>query len=148
MTWKSHIAITYCAGLAATLNPTSAAIISLGSTLPDKIEIVFPILKHRGNSHSLSLWVAVLVLSSSLSLLWPQAISLSYILLGGVAHLLQDMLSVRGIPLGIQTRTLRSPQVRIPLYRTRTFSELAVAFILCLCFLTIAYFRSPDVHFN
>jgi membrane-bound metal-dependent hydrolase YbcI (DUF457 family) len=140
MTWKSHTAVTAAITYAVTLDPVFAGVASLGAVLPDRIEFILPWLKHRGNSHSLVLWVVLIgliTLTHAFSYLFGvDALAVSQITyygyavaIGGVLHILEDMCSVSGVPLfPTFLSPTQSPQtLKIPLYKTGTISEYIVA---------------------
>lgn len=142
MTWKSHIAVTTAGAYALTLNPTLSALAGVGSVLPDRIELLLPFLKHRGNSHSLLLWIGGTLAAAAAALLHPACLPLLPIVSGGLAHTLEDMCSVSGVPLlpGLQAKK-SSNIIKIPLYKTGQLSEIAVTALLLALFSFIIYTR-------
>jgi membrane-bound metal-dependent hydrolase YbcI (DUF457 family) len=139
MTWKSHIAVTGALTYAVTMDPTFAAAAAAGAVLPDRVEFILPWLKHRGNSHALALWIGLVavtavanVIASKLGIT-PGGIQATYyafaVAIGGVCHLLEDMCSVTGIPLlpTWVTPGQKPPTLKVPLYKTGSLSEFAVA---------------------
>lgn len=59
MTWVSHILVG--AGTGKLLG-FKYALTAFGSVLPDLIEYFIPAVKHRGISHSLTVWLILLVI--------------------------------------------------------------------------------------
>lgn len=131
MRYPSHIMVSLCIGAATaaytnlpfTVSYTAGVVI--GSLLPDidepnsyvgrrsfgmstKVKEAFG---HRGMTHSLVVWgaVAAIVLIESSSLF-----SLGF-LLGYLFHILEDFLSIQGVPLLWPFQTKR---YKLPLYRT------------------------------
>ena len=142
MTWKSHTSVTAAITYAATLNPAFAGLAAMGSVLPDKVEFLCPWLKHRGNSHSLLIWTGLCgtmwltgELEPNLRLLFPIAI-------GGLCHVLEDMLSASGVPLypSINPKK-KSNTLKFPLYKTGQISEYAVASALIIAAITTMWLR-------
>jgi membrane-bound metal-dependent hydrolase YbcI (DUF457 family) len=135
MTWKSHIAVTGAGAYAATLNPAFAAIAAAGSVLPDRIELIAPFLKHRGNSHALTLWTGAAIASAIAASLHPELWPAFALLVGGLAHTLEDMCSVSGVPLLPGTNVKKSSNIiKIPLYKTGQPSEFVVTILLLILF--------------
>ena len=65
MTWKSHILFAGTLAFALRFSPPEVLCISALSTLPDRMESIGPlrILRHRGISHDLALWIFLLLLA-------------------------------------------------------------------------------------
>lgn len=147
MTWKSHTAVTAAITYAVTKDPVFTGIASIGAVLPDRIEFILPWLKHRGNSHSLALWIvlnaliaAANVISNQLGPSGQELSELTYYAfalgIGGILHILEDMFSVSGIPLfpTFYSPTQGPQTLKIPLYKTGTISEFVVAgTIVAIC---------------
>jgi membrane-bound metal-dependent hydrolase YbcI (DUF457 family) len=142
MTWKSHIAVTTTGAYALTLNPTLAALAGAGSVLPDRLELLLPFLKHRGNSHSLVLWIGGTLAAGVAAILHPPCLPLVPLLGGGLAHTLEDMCSVSGVPMLPGVRAKKSSNIiKIPLYKTGQPSEVVVTALLVALFSFIIYTR-------
>jgi len=144
MTWKSHIAITSLGAFALTGSPTLSALAAAGNLLPDKIENIVPILQHRGNAHSVLLWALLCagawMIPSSYS---PIAIYLFPLACGGLAHTLQDMCSVTGVPFLPGKKPRRAANtLKIPLYKTGAPSEAITTFLTLAAFSGIIYLKT------
>jgi inner membrane protein len=99
MRWGSHAAIA--GSLAALTHPAAVPVAILGSTAPDWLEWTLKVLgqriRHRQETHYLSLWAAGLLFSLAL---WDWHGLLFWFSLGGLLHVLGDALTVTGVPLG------------------------------------------------
>lgn len=152
MTWKSHTAVTAAVTYAITLDTTFTAAACVGAVLPDRIEFILPGLKHRGNSHALTLWIGLVALIALVNAFSPQIIGdwgqITYYLfavaIGGVCHILEDMCSASGIPLlpTFMTPGQKPPTLKVPLYKTGTISEFVVTITLLSIFAGIIYIRT------
>jgi inner membrane protein len=128
MTWISHLAVGSGIGYVFNLNLVA---ISVGSILPDLLEMVYPAhLKHRGVSHSFALHAICLALFWAIA---PMRDLWLGVILG---HLVCDSLTPQGIPvLSEQGYKLTFFGGRI---RTGSIPEFALAgFIFFLSFILI-----------
>jgi len=91
MTWVSHVLVGTSAGKLAGLSYVLSA---FGSVLPDLLEYIVPG-RHRGVSHSISVWGVLSVIG------WLTGIdALKAIMIGVlIGHLLMDSLTITGVPL-------------------------------------------------
>lgn len=88
MTWASHIMVGSATAKVFGLN---YMLTTLGSVLPDLVEMLSKNMTHRGISHSVAIYLAVLVL------LWSTPLRDCFV---GVVigHLLMDSLTMMGVP--------------------------------------------------
>ncbi|MFN3480657.1 MAG: metal-dependent hydrolase [Thermodesulfovibrionales bacterium] len=91
MTWVSHILVGSSVGK---LFGYGYVLSAFGSVLPDLIENIAPV-KHRGISHSLTIWLIVFVIAFLTNLQQALAIMIGVL----IGHLLMDSLTVTGVPL-------------------------------------------------
>jgi len=146
MTWKSHTAVTAAATYAITLDPTFAAFATIGSVLPDRIEILAPWLKHRGNSHSLALWTGLCIAAWIAGQMEPNIKLIFPVAVGGLAHILEDMLSVSGIPLWPKPNPKKTNNiVKFPLYKTGQISEYIVTATLLMICTGAIWLQKPEL---
>lgn len=120
MTWASHMIVGSATAKVFGLN---YVLVSFGSVLPDLAEMVIPKgVSHRGITHSVSLWLAALVL------LWFFPPARDVIIGVCVGHLLMDSLTVMGVPI------LDENSRRITIFggklRTASAGEFAVSGII------------------
>ncbi|AEH45820.1 metal-dependent phosphohydrolase HD sub domain protein [Thermodesulfatator indicus DSM 15286] len=146
MTGKSHILFAGTLAWALGYSPPEVACIAGAAVIPDRIERIGPIriLKHRGISHDLILWLFLLFLVVLLEnknvipifflnewkILLPteygfNSLSPHALFLGPVFHLFADALT----PMGI---SLAGWKIRFPLCRTGHPSEFALVALLSL----------------
>ncbi len=150
MTWKSHVFFSGALAFALGFSPPEVVCISALSTLPDRMESIGPlrILRHRGISHDLALWIFLLLLALLLEVrgIVPRAVldagilpvigrllsaygfstfvlSIRAIPLGPLFHLLADMLTPGGVKFA-------GERIRFPVCRTGHPSEYAVVAVL------------------
>ena len=147
MKWINHQTTTFCVTMAAVPDPIMAAMAAVSSSLPDAIESTrggFRYATHRGVSHDIVFWVPVLF-GLLLVTHWPgllptlpicqsipQMISIA-VAVGVGMHLLMDGMSKGGIPVAGGGR------INLNLYKTFTLSEYAVAGLICVLSLGIAW---------
>lgn len=110
-----------------------------GSLLPDVLEIG-GLVPHRTYTHWPYPYIAALGATYLINMntvhIWPYIVF--FILLGATLHLLEDTMSVSGIPFG-KTPTSKYWGMRI--YLTNGWSEELVTLVLVASFLGLAWFR-------
>lgn len=158
MTWTNHYAATGALALALTGRVDVAAAAVATAALPDQLEAFLPLGKHRGATHWLVLWLALLVavplyfphdcarlmLSpgwhplgiTPLLTHWRLGTAVFGLALGPFLHVLLDGCSKEGVPVVPFSRA----KLQLCLYRTRNrrwpwdVTEWAfVAFLLAAC---------------
>ena len=159
MTWKSHCVVNGAVALALTsrLDVTLAAMAT--AALPDQIEAIFPLGRHRGASHWVLLWLMILVAAPAYLqrhwVAWMAEVpwhhvhggrDLPFVLeaamfglaLGPLLHVFFDGCSSAGVPVAPFSRT----RLKLSLYKTRSrtswnFSEFAfLTVVLTICALS------------
>lgn len=130
MTWASHMLI---GGAAANLFNLNYFLSVFGSIFPDLAEMVIPKdIKHRGITHSLSLWLL------SLGVSWFVPVLRDVVLGVVIGHLLADSLTPAGIPIFDES----SKHITIFGGKIKTASpaEFVVSFLIAF----IAFFLLPS----
>ena len=138
MTWKSHCVANGAVAFALTGRLEVAVAAILTATLPDQLEAVLPFARHRGASHWLAAWLAVVVtvpfyaqreLAARVAPWfghparhWPTGAfvigALAFgLALGPFLHVLLDGCSDFGVPVGPFSRQ----RLKLGLYRTSNF---------------------------
>lgn len=142
MTWPTHQTGGIVAALALSLSLPSIIGAFLGSILPDVIDQTVSRLApgkrvrqkvfnkiHRGQSHWLGWWMLLFFLPLTVSLPVLARDVLAGIALGGLSHVVLDMLTPRGVPL-LPVR--QAVNLSIPVCSTGKFSEYVfLAFLIC-----------------
>ena len=137
-----------------TANPVISIVAAATTAMPDKIEFFIPVLRHRGISHDVALWLPVFLCMGILALtpvyeyLIPAIADILRILTVGMAfgvciHLFLDGLSKSGIPV------FRKYRFAAGWYKTFTLSEHVVSLGICVPCLVIGKLLgrlTPDVH--
>lgn len=149
MKWANHQLTTLAGVYAVSGNLPFSLAVSAFSHLPDMVEfgpgkLIFR--KHRGASHNVFLWIAVMILSlpfSQLQLIQQTAAALGHYGfqpwwviapgLGALFHLAEDAMSVGGITIW------RGRKFAGKLYRTGTASEFAVTLGFVALMAPVAY---------
>ena len=135
MTWKSHCLANGAVAFALTRHPEVAAAAMLTASLPDQLETYLPLGRHRGATHWLLLWLAVMAvlpfyvereLAEPFTLLLKHAgrlwstrpfllgTCLFGLALGPFLHVLLDGCSDSGVPVAPFSRQ----RLKLGLYRT------------------------------
>lgn len=160
MTWKSHCLANGAVAFALTHHPEVAAAAMLTATLPDQLEAYLPLGRHRGATHWLLLWLAVMFLlpfyvqrelSEPFTLLINHAgrfwstrpfllgTCLFGLALGPFLHVLLDGCSDSGVPVAPFSRQ----RLKLGMYRTysqRWRWDLSELLFLCVLFGFCAFF--------
>jgi len=131
--WQNHKLVTFSMTYAMTGTLASATMAMIGSVLPDVLEMG-GVFKHRTVTHLVVGWMVLSMFCWHLMRINGYAsipLYLTFFLIYGASmHVLQDSLSVGGVPLW-------NPYGRcfgFGLYRTRTISEEITAWgIIALC---------------
>lgn len=147
MKWVNHQATAFCVTMAVSANPVLGIITTVGSCLPDAIEMSEGAGKygiHRGMSHDIIFWIPVLLCLlvvthlPALSLQFPLCAKIPQMFgvgttIGVLIHLMTDGLSKGGIPVLYRHRFAAG------WYKTFTWSEYKVSLFICLPCLAIAW---------
>jgi membrane-bound metal-dependent hydrolase YbcI (DUF457 family) len=141
---KTHAVVTAVALYSTTADPLLSLIGVAAASLPDHAEKYLPFCKHRGITHWLLLWIGL-----SLFCFYPTLFGCNWITnsnawwkiatgvaLGGLCHVLQDALSLQGVPI------VHGIQLRMGLYSTGTKSEYAIAALLCFTFASYYFYHN------
>jgi membrane-bound metal-dependent hydrolase YbcI (DUF457 family) len=147
MMGRTHTVVTAVGLYCSMVDPLIAIVGALAASLPDQAEKYVPFCKHRGVTHWLLLWGGLTAL-----LFYPAYFGCGWIIpgctawkiaagiiLGGFSHVLQDALSLQGVPIVAGIR------FRMSLYSTGTFSEYVVAALLCFGFVLHYIQRYPGI---
>jgi len=162
MTWKSHILFAGTLAFALGFSPPEVLCISALSTLPDRMESIGPlrILRHRGISHDLALWIFLFLVALLLEVrgIVPRALldagtipviggafsayglstfvlSIRAIPLGPLFHLLADMLTPAGV-------RFAGERISVPVCRTGHPSEYAVVAVLSAWWFLLGWYAA------
>lgn len=162
MTRKSHTLFAGTLAFALGFSPPEIACIAALSSLPDRMEYVGPlrILRHRGISHDLALWIFLFLVTLLLEVrgIVPRAVldagtlpmigelfsahgfsifafSISAVPLGPLFHLLADMLTPAGV-------RFAGERIRFPVCRTGHPSEYAVVVVLAVWWFLLGWYAA------
>lgn len=132
MLWISHKITTFSIVFAATRNLLFSIVAAVASILPDFLEVPW-LMKHRGLSHSVPVWLGLttaVIIGSWNSPTLPKWGTIA-VCLGVLMHLVEDAFSVMGVPV------YGNKSIALKVYRTGGVSEfIAVAVVVGLAYIT------------
>lgn len=139
MQWRNHKIVTFSVVYAATGSFVPSLCAMSGSVLPDVLEIG-GLLPHRTITHwpypYMAALATVYMINSYSSHFWPYI--LFFLILGYLMHLLEDFMSISGLPFG---KTPDAWYYGLGIYRTKSASEEFTALGLTAAFLFLAWSR-------
>lgn len=139
MRWHNHKLVTFSVVYAATGGLVPSVCSMAGSLLPDVLEIG-GLVPHRTYTHWPYPYIAALgtiyLINMTTTQIWPYIIF--FILLGATLHLVEDTMSITGIPFGT---TPKKKFYGMGIYLTNGWSEELTTLVMVSSFLLLAWFR-------
>lgn len=139
MRWHNHKLVTFSVVYAATGGLVPSLCAMSGSVLPDVLEIG-GLIKHRTVTHWPYPYLAALIIMFAMNSLINSVFTymMFFVVLGAVMHLLEDVLSIGGLPFG---KTPTSNYYGLGIYRTHSWSEEGTMLGFVVAFMLLAWAR-------
>lgn len=139
MRWHNHKLVTFSVVYAATGGVVPSVCSMAGSLLPDVLEIG-GLVPHRTYTHWPYPYLVALgsmyLINMNTTHIWP--FIFFFVILGATLHLLEDTMSVTGIPFGT---TPKKKFFGMGIYLTCGWSEELVTLVMVAVFMFLAWFR-------
>lgn len=135
MLWISHKITTFSIVFTVTHNLLFSITAAAAAILPDFLEVRW-LMRHRGLSHSVPLWVTVTAIAVIGS--WQQSALVKYgviaVCLGIIMHIVEDAFSFAGVPL------VQGKNLAFKVYKTGGISEMGVVCVVAALGLVINFY--------